>query len=299
MNHSFLNGQHVVVFGAGYVGGEVAIAAAQQGAQVTALTRNGQQAERLRTHGCEVVVSYLGSADWHDQVARCDHALVAVGAAGPGLAGYQTSYRDGIRSVLDWSTLVETAGHLVYTGTTSVYPQDGGAVVDESAETQGGSPQTDLLLAAEQLVAAWPRGATILRLAGIYGPGRHHILNRLLDRNADSVAGKPETHLNLIHRDDVVSAVLSVWSAGEKSFGRVYNLADNHPPTRQELVSWLCQRLDRPVPAFSGQPAVGRRRNSPDRIISNRRIREELNWSPQYPNFTSAYAEILQSIGLS
>lgn len=293
MNHSFLNGKRVVVFGAGYVGSEVAKAAVTGGAKVVALTRNADRGQQLQKLGCEVVVSMLGSDFWHSEITGCDFSLLSVGASKPGIQGYAESYGEGVQSVLRWAAAVEEPGHMIYTGTTSVYPQDGGVDVHEDDATEASSPQSKLLMTAEELIARWPGRNTVLRLAGIYGPGRHHILDRLRDSHDNTIPGRASTHLNLIHRDDIVSAILAAWSQEDPVDSQIFNLTDNSPPTRDELVRWLCDKLGRSVPAFSGQPAPGRRRISPDRIISNRKIRHELGWSPHHADFRSGYDSIL------
>ena len=87
-----------------------------------------------------------------------------------------------------------------------------------------------LLLAAEQL--GFPGGggigrSFILRLAGLYGPDRHLFLENV--RNGETQSGDGDRILNLIHRDDAVSALFAVLQAGDQNIGRIYNVSDgNH-----------------------------------------------------------------------
>lgn len=282
----------LVVFGAGYVGGAVARQAVAAGLRVTALTRNPARAAELTSVGVNAVVADLASRDWHARVpVAADFVLNCVASGGGGLAGYQRSYVDGLRSILEWGATAARPGHLIYTGSTSVYPQGGGAAIDETAEpvAPGDDEPAAVLRTAEELALGWRGVGTVLRLAGIYGPERHHLLDQLRTSPAE-LPGAGEHHLNLIHRDDICGGCWAAWTTGR---GGVFNLADNAAATRAEVVAWLAGQLGVPVPVFTGEAAPGRRRVTPDRIILNTKARDELGWEPLYPTFREGYAAIL------
>jgi nucleoside-diphosphate-sugar epimerase len=245
--------------------------------------------------------------------------LNSVGSGGGGLAGYRRSYADGMRSALAWAERGGAAagGTLVWTSSTSVYPQDGGATVDETAAT-GGSERAEILLEAETLALRWgaaapvggldvggvpsprlagARRAFVLRLAGIYGPGRHHLLDQLRSGAAE-IAGRGEHRLNLAHRDDICAAVWAAFVAPPAVADGVFNVADDAPVTKSEVVAWLAARLGVAVPRFTGEPAAGARRTvTPDRVIANGKIRRELGWPLRFPSFREGYAAILRAGG--
>lgn len=291
-----LEGKRLVIFGAGYVGGALAAAAQARGAEVTALTRNAQAAARLEELGLKVVRAELDSSDWHTGIGKMDMAVNCVSSGGGGEAGYVKSYLDGTRSILQWAGRSGPVETLLYTSSTSVYPQTGGTV-DESSPTTPATGTPRILLEAEDLVlqavAAGRSGRSIvLRLAGIYGPGRHHLLDRLRE-GAEAIAGTGDHLLNLIHRDDIVSAVLTALASPPGEPQAVFNVADDHPTPKAEVVRWLAERLGRPVPVFSGGAVAGRRTHPPNRAVSNRRLKEQLRWAPSYPDFRRGYEQIL------
>jgi nucleoside-diphosphate-sugar epimerase len=149
-----------------------------------------------------------------------------------------------------------------------------------------------VLVEAEELVMSLPKSAgqrTVLRLAGIYGPQRHHLLEQV---RSGEVAGRGDHHLNLIHRDDVCA---SIWSAltAKAADGQIFNVADDGAAPKVEIVNWLAGKLGLPAPVFSGAPAAGRRAVTPDRIIDNEKITRVLGWRPRYPSFREGYAAIL------
>jgi len=170
--------EHLVVLGAGYVGAEVVRQGLARGMRVTALTRNAGKARALAEAGAEVVVDDLAGETWHERLREgADFVLNCVSSGGGGPGAYQHSYVDGMKSVLAWAAQV-SAGMIIYTGSTSVYPQGGGVRVDEEASVEETRAAGSPLVEAEDLLLARTGGrACVLRLAGIYGLGRHYLLD--------------------------------------------------------------------------------------------------------------------------
>lgn len=294
-NFTILTGKRLVIFGCGYIGAAVARQAVARGLRVTALTRNPLKAAELEKLGVATVVADLAGPDWHAQVAGGpDFALNCVSSGGGGIEGYRRSYVEGMRSVGQWAQERGAPGTLVYTSSTSVYPQGDGARVDEFAPTGADAGERPAaLVEAEHLAQAIGRRSFILRLAGIYGPDRHYLLEQV---RAGEVAGRGDHRLNLAYRDDIAAAVWAALIAGNEVSGGIYNVADDAAATKGEVVTWLAQQMGLPVPHFTGQPAGGRRSVTPDRVIVNERIKRELGWRPRYATFREGYAEILRAL---
>jgi nucleoside-diphosphate-sugar epimerase len=302
----------LAVFGAGYMGGALARRALVSGWRVVALTRNVETAAELRAAGAEVVVAEIGSVSWREApelAGGAGRVAVTVSAGGGGVEGYRRSYVEGLKRVAEWGGAVRArgglAGRLVYTSSTSVYPQDGGVNVTEAEPVGGAAETTQALIEAERLAGEWPgAGATILRLAGIYGPGRMHIVEQV---RSGEVSGRPEAHLNLVHRDDILAALEAAFAAGAAGTaeaegmntvgsGRVdvFNIADEGAATKGEIVAWLAGRLGVQAPTFTGLPAGGRRAVTPNRIIDAAKARDRLGWRLGYPTYREGYFAILE-----
>lgn len=296
--HGKFSGKRLVIFGCGYVGTAVAWQALAQGWRVQALTRNAANAETLRASGIEVVVADLASPEWHGHLAPGPDAILnCVSGGGGGVEGYRRSYVEGLASIRTWAGAQReaggaTAGTMIYTSSTSVYPQDGGVHVDELAPAEPSGERPQLLREAENLVSAppapWQRWF-VLRLAGIYGPGRHHVIDQV---RTGEVSGRGEVHLNVIHRDDIVAAVMALAGAPANVESGIFNLADDGAATKAEVVAWLTQRLGVPAPRFTGEP-LARRTATPDRVIVNTRLKTVLGWRPAYPTFREGYENLL------
>lgn len=290
--------ESVMIFGCGYVGRALAESLMAEGVRVGALTRNTASARSLRELGVsEVIVADLHGREWHDQLIGKYRAVVnCVSSAGGGLDGYEKSYYEGQRSILEWLGPKGTDTY-VYTGSTSVYPQDGGVTVDESADTTEAPETAQVLLRSEQLLRASKGCAKhwyVLRLAGIYGPGRHYLLDSLRG-GMPSLPGSGSHHLNLIHLQDIITGLKAALTGTAPS--GIYNLCDDAAAPKEVLVKWLAERLGLPVPRF--EPALSterlRRRGGrmPDRVVCNAKARKQLGWQPAFKDFRQGYEDIL------
>jgi len=290
----------VAILGAGYVGSELARLAIARGWRVSTLTRNPVKADTLRALGCgTVVVADIADRGWHAKLAGAHSFVVnTTSPGGAGLQGYRHSSVAGMESIGEWLGS-QPPGTVVYTSSTGVYPQGGGAIIDESAPTEEGGGRGGLLRLAEQKLehAAAATGWRwfVLRLAGIYGPGRHRMLDQI--RSGAALSGKPTGRLNLIHRDDICSAILACLEADRSVNSSTFNLSDNSPGTRAEMAMWIASEFGLPEPSFAGaEPAAGSpfgRRVTPDRVIASDRIRTVLGWSARHGDFRSGYAELI------
>ncbi|MGJ8638179.1 MAG: NAD-dependent epimerase/dehydratase family protein [Opitutaceae bacterium] len=293
--------ESLMIFGCGYVGKALAQYCLQNGVRVGALTRNEEKAAELQRIGVsDVIVADLDSDSWHDQLSEPFEAVVnCVSSAGGGIAGYRKSYLDGQASILRWAK-TQRIKRYVYTSSTSVYPQDGGVEVDELADTTEAPPTGSVILESEALIAAAEADLErwyVLRLAGIYGPGRHYLLNQLL-ANEETIPGAGDYTLNVIHLDDSVSAICAALTSEEAPSG-IYNIADDAPTTKEAMVHWLASDLSLKAPTFDPSnvsPRLARRGGRmPDRRILNSKARQQLGWQPKYPSFREGYRALLDA----
>src|SRR5690625_4695518 len=295
-----LSGKRLVVFGCGYLGRQVVEKALERKMEVTALTRNEADAEFLKGHGLEkIVLAERHEDQWYSEIApEPDVALICVGSGGRGLDGYRQSYVEGVRSVLNWAENYGKIGTLIFTSSTSVYPQNDEQWVGENDSADGSSEGAKILLEAEELlktsnvVGRW----FIFRLGGIYGPGRHHLLNRARSGEFAEEEGD-QVFLNSIHVTDAAQAVIAAAGSGEKVAGGIFNIVDDHPERKGEIVRYLREQVrDQPAPTAANSPSNKKRRRvgpRPSRKISNRKAREILGWKPHFSDYRSGYAALL------
>lgn len=288
----------VLIIGCGYVGIPLGATLAGQGHEVTGLRRSAAAAAELRAAGIQPV-----QADVSDPAAlavlppQYDRVVFCAAASGGAPEDYRRTYLEGIRNVLNWLA-PRPPRRLVYTSSTGVYAQNDGSVVTEDSPAQAATPAAEVLLATEQelLTAARDRNfpAVILRLSGIYGPGRGYWLRQFLAGEA-RLEGDGRRVLNMIHRDDVVGAILAALERGQP--GRIYNVTDDEPVTQRDLFAWLARTLNRPLPpSLPAESPVSRRRGLTSKRVSNARLRTELGWTPRYPTFREGFLAELRTM---
>ncbi|SMP65976.1 Nucleoside-diphosphate-sugar epimerase [Neorhodopirellula lusitana] len=232
----------LLVVGCGYLGQRVAQQAIALGWNVAATTRNPDAKARGGPFAelCQAGVTPI-RFDWNDsrdlkglleaiQLHRIDRVLVAVSHDRHSPYDRYASQVDGFARLLQ---VIRQAGQqrgtvapdVAYISTTGVYHQTGGLWVDENSTThptrEGGKAH---LLAEAKLRVHLPDSPwTILRLSGIYGPGR---VPRAADvRAGRPIASPPTGHLNLIHVDDAAAAVITALSWPTQYTSQVTDLA--------------------------------------------------------------------------
>ena len=284
----------ITILGCGYLGSALAESCIKQGWHVSALTRNSETASQLRAMGVsQVVESQIENDDWHSKLdPNQDFVVNCVGASSTSVEGYVQSYVEGQDSTMIWLEQGKV-GSFVFTSSSSVYPQTQKRFVDETASCAGVSEKGGLLLAAEQKcfppVSSISR-SFILRLAGIYGPGRHLFIDKV--KKEEEFSGNADRIINLIHRDDAVSAIISCLVSPSTNIGRIYNVSDGNHATRGQIANWLAENLNVKKPAFMEDDEE----DLPNRKISNNRILDELPWSPKYTNYQVGYQSIIDSL---
>ena len=120
----------------------------------------------------------------------------------------------------------------------------------------------------------------------------------LLRSAEEVIPGAGDYYLNLIHREDIVAAIcLALGYSGQPASG-IYNLADNAPARKDEVVAWLAGQLGVPTPRFDPTQVSSRlqRRGGrmPSRRVLNGKFRRTFGWSPLYEDFRAGYAELLE-----
>lgn len=222
--------ERVFIFGAGYSARAFA-GLCPKGVPVSGTTRSAGKFDLLRSAGISpllfdgTLTTGIGKA-----LGEATHLVVSVapGEAGdPVLNAARAVIADGMPA-LRWIGYLSTVG---------VYGDHGGAWVDEETPCRPVSRRSVLRVEAErqwlELGEAIGRPVAVLRLAGIYGPGRNAFVN-LRDGTARRLV-KPEQVFNRIHVADIAGALLHLAERGE---GGVFNVTDDEPAPPQDVVAF-------------------------------------------------------------
>ena len=270
-----------LIAGCGYLGRRVAEQWRSSGCDVVALTRSPERAEDFQRGGLTPVVTNLASDTDQQSLPSAEVVLWAVGFDRTTGMAREDIWLVGLERLLN--RLPSAPRRLLYVSSTSVYGQDDGQTIDELTPPD---PKTDggrCCVEAEQLVRKhcsrlFPSTqVVILRLAGIFGPGR--LLRRVSDLQTQKpLPVEPDQWLNLIHVQDAVRMIDLVSSAA--AVPPVINVVNSGNVTRRQYYTRLAELVSAPAPVFESGANSARRRGGNKRVVS--RYRGDLNVAFEY-----------------
>ncbi|MFJ4144914.1 NAD-dependent epimerase/dehydratase family protein [Pseudomonas sp. NPDC089734] len=202
--------------------------------------------------------------------------------------GYRRAYVDGLAQVLIWMKQhQQRPRRIVFVSSSGVYGQQHGEWIDETSATEPGSFSGNVMLEAERVALNSGFPATVVRLTGIYGPGRNDLSNRV--RQGQSVQIDPPVYANRIHADDAAGllAFLLLADARGVALDDCYLGVDDDPAALGDVVAWMREYLG--VTEWSDEVGV---RRAGSKRCSNARARA-LGWVPRYPDYRAGYAALL------
>jgi nucleoside-diphosphate-sugar epimerase len=277
--------QKIVIAGCGYIGARVARIWKENGAEVTCLVRSpGHQAalesEGFTTRSCSLddpadipaldvagcIVYYFvpppggGTAD-----SRARHFCTAISGSAP-------------------------PARIIYMSATSVYSETGGATVTEESPVEPHSAMGKRRLDAEYAFLGLGQAAgvpiIILRVSGIYGPGRLPLMQ--ISQGQPLLNEEESGPSNRIHADDLAAVCRAAADRGER--GDIFNVSDGHPSSMTSYFNACADLLGYPRQQQVSL-AEARRVMSPlmlsyvtdSRIVDSSRMLGRLNIRLTYP----------------
>lgn len=222
-----------------------------------------------------------------------DVSVCAVAADGGDDDAYRRAYVEGQRNLL---AALRARGsmprHIFFTSSTAVYAQDDGARVDETSETAPREFRGTRMLEAERVLLESGSQATVLRLGGIYGPGRTRLIEGVRGGRSVVAPGPPRWG-NRIHRDDAAGALAHLVGAALRGAPPPAILigVDDEPADEAEVLGWIASRLGVPAPAVAeGAPAA--RARGGNKRCSNARLRAT-GYRFRHPTFREGYGALI------
>jgi len=275
------------IFGAGY--SARAFAAARQDGSITiaGTTRSPGKFEALRSVGIEPLV-FDGEVPSPELLASLKQATHLVVSIAPDDGG------DPAQAVLA-GNVASLAPHLRWIGylsTVGVYGDHAGAWVDESSQCRPVSRRSVLRVEAEKQWLALGEQAglpvAVLRLSGIYGPGRNAFVN-LAEGTAKRLI-KPGQVFNRIHVQDIAGAL---WHLADRDLGGVFNVTDDMPAPPQDVVKYAADLMGiEPPPEISFDSALlspmARSFYGENKRVSNAAIKDT-GYRFLYPDYRAAF----------
>lgn len=264
----------ILIAGCGYVGSAAARLFAEEGWEVIGWTRTERSAEPPGEGGIS-----LSAVDITDLETVRRYSFVAdviVHCASSGADSYLHVYRGGAANL----AACFPNARIIFTSSTSVYPQRDGSSVTEDSPAEPAFENAQILRQAEKIIL--DHDGIVLRVAGIYGPGRSFLLRSVM--NGTSVIS--DRFVNQVHRDDVASAISFLARSRAVDPPRVFNVVDDTPTRRAEILDWLSARLG--LPLTSSPASAEPKRGRSHKRVSNAKLRG-LGWVPAYPSYREGF----------
>lgn len=287
-----------LIFGCGYLGERVAERWLRQGDSVTVVTRSQERSAILAARGYATIRADVTDRATLRTLPTVDTLLFAVGYDRSAPHTIDQVYAQGLASVL--AELSPAVGRIVYISTTGVYGNAHGDWIDETTPPAPARPGGAASLAAEEHLrqSRFVDRSVILRLAGIYGPGRLPYLETL--RRGEPIEAPRHGYLNLIHVFDAARVVQRVGEGeGTQNLAgpSLYCVSDGHPPRRDEFYQEIARQLNAPPVQF-----VEPKRDSPkgaraasDKRVSNRKLLADFGPLLRYSDYRTGLAQVLGS----
>jgi nucleoside-diphosphate-sugar epimerase len=287
-----MNFSKIVIIGCGDIGSRAARLALATGYKVTAVSRSSRKSAILQNSEVELL-----HADLDDPATLLSLDLQGAGviysAPPPGGGIEDTRVKNFLASIPCGNEPVK----LVYISATSVYGDCGDEIVTEARPANPSNHTGKRRLNAEEQFGAWGklRGVpvVILRVAGIYGPGRIP-MDRILDRHpllAEAEAG----FSNRIHADDLAQICMAAVEKGED--GDIFNVCDGETSKMTDYFNAITDQLGLPrlpqVPLSEAREAMtplmfGYMTES--RRIDNKKMLAKLGIKLKYPTLKQGLA---------
>ena len=282
--------QQILIIGCGDIGKRVARLWLERGSDVSVLTRNVQQFDQ---HDHIQVNTVEGNLDQLETLAgmparnACIYYFVPPpddGDDDPRMRAFIYQLRNG-----------ELPEKIIYISTTGVYGDCNGAWVTEQSTVNPQNQRSKRRLAAEKLLTNWHAATrvpvVILRVAGIYGPGRLPI-GRI--KTGQPVLNEQEAPFsNRIHSDDL--ARICVAAAVQIVNGyHIYNVSDGHPTTMTDYYNRVAKTAGLPPPRIISLSETATEFSpmmlsflSESKRVDNRKMLQELGVELLYPDLES------------
>ena len=281
---------HVLIIGCGDLGAAVAHQLKQHNIQVTGVKRSQGDIPGIAVINADVTQPSSLTALSH---LKPQIILYCVAAGGQTDAQYKAIYVDGLDNVLKTQVSNTSLKHVFFVSSTRVYGQQTDQVLDEAVQPVPSDFGGERLLQAEQLLSRAAKGSyqsTVLRLSGIYGPGRLRMI-RLAETGQWP---EHDSWSNRIHRDDAasfISYLIKKVFAGEP-VAEHYIVTDNEPVRQYEVLGWIAQQLHVTISDVSKQQSTT---DLSGKRLNNAALRAS-GYELQYPNYQAGYGALIANL---
>jgi len=197
--------------------------------------------------------------------------------------GYEAIFIEGWKNL--WAAFQQTPARTLLVSSTAVFGESRGGIVDEETSPEPTGFNGKILLEMEQLAGNCTENLVVVRISGIYGPGRERLIRQAVSKDLE-IQKDPPFFTNRIHRDDAAAALKHLLFV-EKAEA-LYIASDDQPAPRYDVVEWLArmQGADAPTGLVDEHASCGKR-------VNNQRLRDS-GFCLRYPGYQSGYGAVIR-----
>jgi nucleoside-diphosphate-sugar epimerase len=255
--------------------------------RITGTVRSADKRAQLTGLEIDLFGGSVASSETLAKAASADVVLISVPPSPSGdavLDHFATAIADG------------AARRVIYLSTVGVYGDHAGAWIDEDTVPE---PELDRTVSRLAVERRWRDllgdRLAVLRLAGIYGPGRNALVE--LSRGRARRIVKPGQVFNRIHTDDIARAIMA---AIVSDYGGTWNICDDEPAPPQDVIAYAAKLMgiapppERPFETAELSP-MARSFYASNRRIRNTRMKDELGVTLVYPTYRAGLDALWQA----
>lgn len=203
---------------------------------------------------------------------------------------YYQAYVLGVQNLLNSLQGQTQIKRIFFVSSTSVFGQSSGEWVDETSQVDDSSFSSKRLLEGESLINESDYPSSIIRFGGIYGVGRTHLIDLVLDGKAHCLE---DSFSNRINADDCVGILEHILTIDNSvSLESLYIGVDNQPTLTCEVYEWLAEQLS--VSDIEHvDPSEHSRTKRSNKRLSNQKLRDT-GYKFKYPTFKEGYLALIE-----
>lgn len=249
--------KNISILGCGWLGKPLAVDLIKEGYKIKGTTTRETKIDELHSLGIKPYIFLIGSENLLlEEILQSDILIITI--ASKSIAGFKDLVKQIEKS---------NVKKIIFVSSTSVYEKSNNILTELSPVKS--SPLTEI---EELFIQNSNFSTTIVRFAGLFGysrkPGNFH--------PKGSIIQNPEGFVNMIHQDDCIGIIQSIIK--QEVWGEIFNACADTHPTRREFYTKSALLIGNDVPLFEETNEIDYK------IISNKKLKEALNYKFKYPN---------------
>ena len=282
--HKQTQNNRILIAGCGDIGTHLASRLKNQ--KLYGLRRSAKTADKTGMQWIQADLTHLASLK---NLPEVEYLIYTATPSERTEAAYKSIYYNGLKNLIN--TVNKTHLKRIFlVSSTSVYGQNNGSWIDEESPTEPKRFSGQILLEAEHWLISQALPATIIRFAGIYGPGRSHLLKKLIAGGVHTQASPPK-YTNRIHRDDCSGILAHFIDLDQhQKLEACYIGVDSNPAAEWDVHHWLANQMKTSLPKAIQEAADAKQ----NKRCSNSRLLKS-GYQFKFPNYQSGYKALIQS----